>query len=123
MVVKREYHHVGIPTTQMRTNERYLEAYGLYVSGFEASEFGIEWMRFEPDSPLPELVKKLPHVAFEVDDLEAALVGHDVIAEPSEPMAGIRVAMVVHDGAPIELMEIDARSPYSSKKGERNELD
>jgi len=32
-------------------------------------------MKFEPDCPLPELVKTVPHVAFVVDDLKAAIAG------------------------------------------------
>lgn len=102
-----QYHHLGIPTETPRRGERYLARYGMYVSGFKTSPFGIEWMRFEPASPVSRLIQTVPHIAFVVDDLEAALVGRDVIAEPGSPMAGIRVAMIVHDGAPIELMEID----------------
>lgn len=58
----------------------------------EESPFGIEWMRFEADSPLPELVRTVPHVAFEVEDLEAALEGHEVLIAPNPPSEGIRVA-------------------------------
>jgi hypothetical protein len=61
----RRYHHIGIPTAMPRDGEQFLEEYGMYVSGYEQSDYGIEWMRFEPDSPLPELVKTVPHVAFE----------------------------------------------------------
>ncbi len=79
--------------------------FGLHASGFEESPYGVEWMRFEPDSPLPELVKSTPHVAFEVDDLEAALEGQALIGEPSSPMAGVKVAMILHNGMPVELLE------------------
>lgn len=102
-----EYHHLGIPTTDVRSGERHLPELGMYVSGYEESEFGIEWMRFEPDCPLPELVRTVPHVAFRVDDLEAALEGRDVIIEPTSPSAGVRVAFVVENGAPVELLEIE----------------
>jgi hypothetical protein len=79
----------------------------MYVTGFETSPFGIEWMRFDEDSPLPELVKQLPHVAFEVDDLEAALEGRDILIEPNRPSPGVVVAFVVDNGAPVELLQID----------------
>ena len=69
------YHHLGIPTDVPREGEEYLPAYKLYHSGFETSPYGIEWMRYEPGSPLPEIVKKVPHVAFEVDDLASELQG------------------------------------------------
>jgi hypothetical protein len=49
----------------------------------------------------------VPHVAFEVDDLHAALQGHHVIIEPNSPTAGVMVAFVEVNGAPVELMQID----------------
>ena len=103
------YHHLGIPTRTPREDETYLPEFGVHVSGFETSPFGVEWMRFEEDCPLPELVKTVPHVAFEVDDLEAALEGRDVLIEPNSPSEGIRVAFIVHDGAPVEFLEIRLR--------------
>jgi len=99
------YHHIGIPTDTPRPGEFYLEEYGMHVSGFETSPFGVEWMRFEPGSPVSELIRTVPHVAFEVDDLEAALEGKELIGEMSSPMAGVKVAMILHNGMPVELLE------------------
>jgi len=102
------YHHLGIPTSRTRPGERYLPEFGVHVSGYETSPFNIEWMRFDPDSPVPELVQQVPHVAFEVDDLEAALEGKEVLIAPNSPSSGVLVAFVVDDGAPVELMQIDS---------------
>lgn len=41
-----------------------------YVSGFPTSPIGIEWMRFEEDCQMPMIIQKVPHIAFEVDDIE-----------------------------------------------------
>jgi len=98
------YHHIGIPTDTPRPNEKHLEAFALYVSGFSTSAFGIEWMRYSPESPLHPAIKTLPHVAFEVDDLDAALEGQEVIHPPSSPSEGVRAAMILVDGAPVELI-------------------
>lgn len=99
------YHHLGIPTDQPRDGEQYLEAYGMYVSGFSTSPYGVEWMRFEPGSPISELVRTVPHIAFEVDDLERALVGKTLLGEPSSPSNGVKLAMILHNGMPVELLE------------------
>jgi hypothetical protein len=99
------YHHTGIPTQQPRAGERYLPQFKMYVSGFPESPYGVEWMRFEPGSPVSELVQTLPHVAFEVDDIDAALEGKEVLSAPGSPSAGVRVAMIVDNGCPIELIE------------------
>jgi hypothetical protein len=98
------YHHIGIPTTKVQANEVRLERFGLSVSGFSSSPYGIEWMRFEPESPIHELIRTVPHVAFEVDDLEAALEGQHVIYPPGSPSEGVRSAMIIHNGAPVELI-------------------
>jgi hypothetical protein len=109
------YHHLGIPTDIPRRGEKYLKNFKIYVSGFEQSPFGIEWMRFEPDCKVSELVKTVPHIAFEVDDLESALEGLGTTAEISSPSKGIRVAMIVHNGAPIELIEFSDALKKKSK--------
>lgn len=102
---KFKYHHLGIPTIKPINGEVYLPEYKLYHFGYEQSEFGIEWMRYEQDCPLPELVKTLPHVAFEVDDIYEAIKGRKVIIEPNSPSDGVIVAFIEEDGAPIELIQ------------------
>jgi len=65
---------------------------------------GIEWMKFDVDCALPELVKTVPHVAFVVDDIQAAIAGKKVIIEPNSPSEGVTVAFIEHNGAPIEFL-------------------
>ncbi|MCK9209544.1 MAG: hypothetical protein M0P61_01775 [Ignavibacteriaceae bacterium] len=101
------YHHLGIPTTIPRPNERHLKHLKVFVEGFESSPYGIEWIRFEPDCQVSELIRTVPHIAFEVDDLDTALAGQTLIAEINSPSDGVRVAMIIDDGAPIELLEFD----------------
>jgi len=115
------YHHLGIPTTEARPGERYLPEYRVHVSGYETSPYRIEWMRFEEDCPLPDLVQQVPHVAFEVDDLEAALEGRQVLIEPNSPSPGVLVAFVVDDGAPVELMQIDGSVERQDQAGHLEE--
>jgi hypothetical protein len=110
------YHHVGIPTNTPRPGERYLEQFKVYVSGFDISPYGIEWMRFEPDSPVSALVRSVPHIAFEVDDLDAALKGQEVLAPPCSPSDGVRVAMIIDNGAPVELLEFHSDLRSSVKR-------
>jgi hypothetical protein len=102
-----KYHHIGIPTKESLPEEKYLPHLKIYVSGFNTSPFGIEWMRFEDDCPISELIKTVPHIAFEVDDLDKELNENDfeIISKPSIPSKGVRAAMIKHNGAPIELIE------------------
>lgn len=102
-----KYHHLGIPTKTKMADERYLPQFRFYVSGFSTSPFGIEWMRFEKDSLINKLIQTVPHIAFEVADLDYELATRNlkVITEPNPPAEGIRVAMIEHNGAPVELIE------------------
>jgi hypothetical protein len=99
------YHHIGIPTQTTRPGEIHLPHLKIHVSGFESSPCGIQWMRFDADAPYPEIVKTLPHVAFEVDDLAAALEGKEILTPPNSPSKGVTVAMILDHGAPVELLE------------------
>jgi len=99
------FHHLGIPTTIPKPNEVHLSRLKIHVSGFDTSPYGIEWMRFDPDCVVSDLVRTVPHIAFEVDDLDAALAGQTLLGEVSSPSEGVRVAMIVDDGGPIELLE------------------
>jgi hypothetical protein len=99
------YHHLGIPTTVPHPGEVFLPHLKVHVAGFPTSPYGIEWMRFDPGCEVSDLVRTVPHVAFEVDDLDEALAALGLSAEISSPSEGVRVAMIVDDGAPVELLE------------------
>jgi len=101
------FHHIGIPTNEIKPNEKYLEDYKLFVSGFDTSEYGIEWMRFEEDSPVDERIQRIPHVAFEVENLDTEIQGKKMIGDISFPSKGVRVAMILENGAPIEFLEFE----------------
>jgi hypothetical protein len=106
------FHHIGIPTNAARPGETHLPWLKVHVSGFESSQYGVQWMRFDEDAPYPDVVKSLPHVAFEVDDLAKALEGKEILIEPNSPSPGVTVAMIVDDGAPIELLEFRSISDH-----------
>ena len=104
-----KYHNLGIPTKIRMPDEIYIQHLKFHVSGFSSSPFGIEWMRFDDDSPFDQLIQTVPHIAFEVSDLDLELATHDfkVITQPNSPAKGIKVAMIEHNGAPIELIEFE----------------
>jgi len=100
-----EFNHVGIPTTEKKENEIYLDGAKLFVTDFNESEHKIEWLRFEDDSPMPDVLKTTAHVAYKVEDLDAALKDREVLIEPFSPVEGLKVAFTMEDGAPIEYMQ------------------
>lgn len=117
---KLHYHHLGIPTEERRENEVFLPEFGMFVTRHTDSPFRIEWMRFEEDSPVPELVRRVPHIAFQVDDLQVALEGRDVLIEPNSPSPGVKVAFIVWDGAPVEFLEFQGDHPDRLPAGRKH---
>lgn len=99
------FHHLGIPTSEIMPGEAFIESFKVHVSGFESSEFGIQWMRYEPDSPIHPLIQKVPHLCFEVDNLEEAIAGREILTPINSPSEGCRVAMIIENSAPVELIE------------------
>ena len=99
------FHHFGVPTSTEQDGEVYVEAAGVRVTDPEAHPFRIEFLRFEADSCMPEAIQAKAHVAFKVDDLDAALAGRDVLVEPFDATETLRVAFVSDGDAVIELMQ------------------
>ncbi len=102
-----KYHHLGIPTKEKLRDEIHLKHLKVYVSGYGKNPYGIEWMRYEDDADFPEIVKNIPHVAFEVEDIEKEIKGKNVIIQPNSPSPGVIVAFIEDNGAPIEFLQID----------------
>ena len=102
------YHHMGIPVTEERPGEHYSSKFKMYTSGGEdPGGFRVQFHRFDPGSSLHPLIQSKPHVAFQVDDLEAAIEGEVLLLDPYEPFEGFKVAIIEDDGVPIELVETD----------------
>ncbi len=102
----RKLHHIGLVTDEPKENENYMPEAKLYVTDAEKSPNKIEWLRFEQDSPMPDLLKKSTHIAYVVPDLREALEGKELLVEPFSPAEGLTVAFVVEEGIPIEFMQM-----------------
>ena len=100
-----KYHHLGIPTQTPQDGEIYLPDYDIHCTDHESNPFGIQWMRYGEKCTLPRIVQEVAHVAFQVDNLNEALEGKEVIIQPNSPSAGVTVAFILEDGAPVELLE------------------
>ena len=100
-----KFNHLGIPTKDRFDGEVDLPHLKMTVSDHENNPYGIQWQRYWDDAPYPELVKTVPHVAFEVDNLATELKGKKVIIQPNSPSPGVTVAFIEVNGAPVELME------------------
>jgi hypothetical protein len=102
------YQHVGIPVTNKKEGMTvYWENLKCWSNkSVDEYDYKIEYLKFEEGSPIPEILHKLPHVAYLVDDMEKYLKDADqVIFEPTEIAPNFRIAFVIKDGAIFELDE------------------
>ena len=100
------FDHVGLITNTKKSDENWVESTRVWVTNPKTHPFHVEWLRYEPDSPIHGPVREQPHVAFCVDDLEKASGGLKVLLEPFDVGGFVRVGFYEsHDGAVIELME------------------
>ena len=114
----RKYHHLGLPTDIIRNGEYHIEGLKVHVVPFDSNPYGIEWMRYEPGCPVPELVQKVPHIAFEVDDLASEIAGQEILIQPNSPSPGVTVAFIVCNGAPVEFLQYDRPAPVPGPEAE-----
>ncbi len=101
-----QFSHIGIPTKDAKNWDGFYEPGKIHYTDFNKDEFGIEWIQCEADSPMPEMFQNIPHLAFQVDRIEDALEGKEILVETFSPAEGVRVAFINHNGAPVEFMEI-----------------
>ena len=103
----REFHHVGLPTDEQQAGETYVPDTKVCVTDPLEHPYRVEYLRYEPDSPVTGPLRDQPHLSFRTDNLAAEIEGQEVILEPFQPMEGLQVAFILQDGAVFEFMEWD----------------
>lgn len=103
---KLVFSHIGIATTEKKPGERFVPATHVWVTDFQKHPYHVEWIRYEPDSPVTGPVRETPHVAYEVDSIADACKGLKELLAPFD--AGIAVVgfYQTDDGAVVEFMEM-----------------
>jgi hypothetical protein len=99
------FEHIGIITTEPKPGERFVAATRVWRTDFTVHPFRVEWLRFEPDSPVPAAVREMPHVGYRVDDIQQAARGLKVLLEPFDVGPRIVGFYQTDDGAVIEFQQ------------------
>ncbi len=107
----REFDHIGIVTNQPQPGESWVEHSRVWVTNPRVHPARIEYIRpADPPQVDPANVGlwklwHLPHVAYRVDDLQAAIEGEEVVLGPFEPADFGSVVFIHKDGAIIEYLQ------------------
>ena len=102
-----KFHHVGIPVFEQQEDMVFVDACKVWVTDCAVSQYKVEYLFFEPDSPMPAAIQDETHIAYEVDDLEAAVEGKSILVPICEPMPGLRMAFVYDEGLAVEFLQIE----------------
>ncbi|MCX7918208.1 MAG: VOC family protein [bacterium] len=100
------FDHLGLITTEKKENEIWVEPTRVWVTDPSHHPYRIEWLRYEPDSPVTGPVRNQPHLAFRVDNIEQAAAGLNVLLAPFQVNESLRVGFFESkDKVVIEFME------------------
>lgn len=100
-----EFDHVGIVTTEKKPEEIFIAPTRVWITDFQKHPYRIEWLRFEPDTPVTGPVRQGPHVAYRVKSIAEASQGMTTLLEPFDVGFAVVAFFQTSDGAVIELME------------------
>jgi len=98
--------HFGVPTTQKQPGETYLEGAKVYITDPEKHPYRVEFVRCEKGSPLPKPIQTTPHAAFQVDDIQAAVKGREVVMPPTAMSDTMTIAFIKDGDALLELIQL-----------------
>ncbi len=100
-----QFEHIGIVTDQPKPGETFVEATRVWRTNYLEHPFRIEWLRFEPDSPVTGPVRHMPHVAYRVTNIAEASHGLKVLLDPFDVGPRIVGFYQAEDGAVVEFVE------------------
>jgi hypothetical protein len=100
-----QFEHVGFISDEAKPGESFVPATRVWRTDYLQHPLRIEWLRFEPDSGVPRPVRDMPHVAFRVDNIEAAAQGLKVLLEPFDVGPRIVGFYQTGDGAVVEFVQ------------------
>ncbi len=101
-----EFDHVGLVTEDKKAGENFVEATRVWVTSPKEHPFNVEWLRYEPDSPIKGPLRERPHISYRVKSIEEASKGLKILLEPFVVGDFVRVGFYLYaDGTVLEFME------------------
>lgn len=107
----KEFDHIGIVTLEPREGESWVPFSKVWVTNPRTHPLRIEYIR-PAEMPVVDPANvglwklwHLPHVAYRVDDIAAAIAGEEVIFGPFEPGDFGPVVFIHKDGVVVEYLQ------------------
>ncbi|MBN1852423.1 MAG: hypothetical protein JW829_06850 [Pirellulales bacterium] len=100
-----QFDHVGMVTTEKKPDEIFIEPTRVWITDYSKHPYRIEWLRYEPDSPVTGPVRQSAHVAYRVSNLDEASRGLKVLLQPFDVGFAMVAFFETPDGAVVELIQ------------------
>ncbi|OHB79489.1 MAG: hypothetical protein A2V98_02410 [Planctomycetes bacterium RBG_16_64_12] len=102
----RAFHHIGIPVGEKTPEMVYYESIQCWATDPDSTSGRIEYIFFEPGTPITEPVLSQPHVAFRVENLHDEIQGKQCVLGPIKLPEGVEVAFFYVDGCLTEYHQV-----------------
>src|SRR5450756_612952 len=96
------FDHVGITTTLRQPDENWVEQSRVWVTDPRNHPERIEFLRYEPETNVPLIVRENPHVTYRVDALEPHIDGQHILIPPFVVGDFLRVVFIQKYGVVFE---------------------
>lgn len=100
----RTFNHVGMVLQEKMEGMIYVEPLKVHITDCSQSPNKIEFLYFEPDSPLPAIMQQQAHIAYAVPNIEEAIKDTKLLFGPFD-MGHMLLAFVEEEGVAIEFNE------------------
>ena len=99
-----KYLHTGMIVGEKLPDMIYMEPLKVWVTDASKDKYAIEFLYFEVDSPMAAAIQEQPHVAYEVEDIDAALEGKSILW-PKMDVGGAYIAFVYDNDTVVEFYQ------------------
>jgi hypothetical protein len=99
--MEKTYLHTGIPVAEKMDGMMYMESLRVWIAN--NTDYGVEYLYWEKDTPCAYRMVTEPHVAYKVADVEAAVKesGGKVLLAPMGIGGTAKIAFVSIDNGPV----------------------
>lgn len=99
-----KYLHTGMIVGEKLPDMIYMEPLKVWVTDASKDKYSIEFLYFEVDSPMAAAIQEQPHVAYEVEDIDAALEGKSILWNKMD-VGGAYIAFVYDNDTIVEFYQ------------------
>ena len=99
-----KYLHTGMIVGEKLPDMVYMDPLKVWVTDASKDKYAIEFLYFEVDSPMAAAIQEQPHVAYEVEDIDAALEGKSILW-PKMDVGGAYIAFVYDNDTVVEFYQ------------------